>query len=91
MLYGELHLSFCYTIITHCEKALDENSDELRGVVVCKLENHRSGTYRGYIAMLATVEEFRGKGIATQLVKLAIETMKSRNADEVSIYTFLSL
>lgn len=33
--------------------------------------------------MLATVEEFRGKGIATQLVKLAIEAMKAREADEV--------
>lgn len=34
--------------------------------------------------MLATVQEFRGKGIATNLVKLAIEAMKSRDADEVS-------
>lgn len=39
--------------------------------------------------MLATVEEFRGKGIATKLVKLAIEAMKSRDADEV--HNFLSL
>ncbi|TID22113.1 acyl-CoA N-acyltransferase [Venturia nashicola] len=70
-----------------CYMALDENSDELRGVVVCKLETHRSGTYRGYIAMLATVQEFRGKGIATNLVKLAIEAMKSRDADEVVLET----
>ncbi|QDS78043.1 hypothetical protein FKW77_003156 [Venturia effusa] len=70
-----------------CYLALDENSDALRGVVVCKLENHRSGTYRGYIAMLATVQEFRGKGIATNLVKLAIEAMKARDADEVVLET----
>lgn len=70
--------------MTHNQQALDEKSDELRGVVVCKLETHRSGTYRGYIAMLATVQEFRGKGIATNLVKLAIEAMKSRDADEVT-------
>jgi peptide alpha-N-acetyltransferase len=52
-------------------------------VVVCKLEEHRSGTFRGYIAMLAVVEEFRGKGIATKLVRMAIEAMKARDADEV--------
>lgn len=50
---------------------------------MCKLEEHRSGTLRGYIAMLAVVEEFRGKGIATKLVKMAIEAMKARDADEV--------
>lgn len=70
--------------LAHHQQALDEISGDLRGVVVCKLEKHRSGTYRGYIAMLATVQEFRGKGIATNLVKLAIEAMKSRDADEVS-------
>lgn len=64
-------------------QALDSKSDELRGVVVCKLEGHRSGTFRGYIAMLATVEEYRGRGIATKLVEMAIEAMKARDADEV--------
>jgi peptide alpha-N-acetyltransferase len=63
--------------------ALNDKTDELRGVVVCKLEEHRSGTFRGYIAMLAVVEEFRGKGIATKLVRMAIDAMKARDADEV--------
>jgi ribosomal protein S18 acetylase RimI-like enzyme len=89
MLHGKKHFLIRFLVLAHYDKALDENSDELRGVVVCKLENHRSGTYRGYIAMLATVEEFRGKGIATKLVKLAIEAMKSRDADEVSIIFLL--
>jgi N-alpha-acetyltransferase 30 len=75
------HVKNTYMLIH--KKALDEISDKLRGVVVCKLENHRSGTFRGYIAMLAVVESFRGKGIATKLVKMAIEVMKSRDADEV--------
>jgi len=70
-----------------CYMALDADSDDLRGVVVCKLENHRSGTFRGYIAMLATVKEFRGKGIATKLVEMAITSMKERGADEIVLET----
>ncbi|CAA9957365.1 l-a virus gag protein n-acetyltransferase protein [Pyrenophora teres f. maculata] len=62
----------------------------LIGVITCKLEPHRSGTYRGYIAMLATQEEYRGRGIATQLVRLAIDAMTTRNADEIVLETEVS-
>lgn len=48
-----------------------------------KLEPHRGGPMRGYIAMLAVREEHRGKGIATNLVKMAIDAMIQRDADEV--------
>lgn len=73
------------------------------GVVVSKLENHRGGAMRGYIAMLAVKEQYRSRGIgtmlpsaytrqsllmivslATNLVKMAIEAMIERDADEVS-------
>ena len=40
---------------------------------------------RGYIAMLAVREEYRGKGIATKLVRMAIDTMIEREADEVKL------
>lgn len=40
---------------------------------------------RGYIAMLATRKDYRGHGIATSLVKMAIEKMISEDADEVRI------
>jgi ribosomal protein S18 acetylase RimI-like enzyme len=54
------------------------------GVVVGKLEPHRGvGPLRGYIAMLATKESYRGRGIATKLVQMAIEAMKAQDADEV--------
>ena len=33
--------------------------------------------------MLAVVDEYRGKGIATKLVKMAIDAMIDKNADEV--------
>jgi N-alpha-acetyltransferase 30 len=62
----------------------------LRGVVVSKLEAHRSGTFRGYIAMLAVADSFRGKGIATKLVCMAIDSMKAREADEVVLETEVS-
>jgi N-alpha-acetyltransferase 30 len=68
-----------------CFLALDEQ-DTLVGVVVSKLEPHRGGPLRGYIAMLAVREECRGQGIATKLVRMAIDAMIDRNADEVSIH-----
>ncbi|KAJ9648743.1 hypothetical protein H2201_004661 [Coniosporium apollinis] len=69
-----------------CYMALDA-ANNLIGVVVSKLEDHRSGTFRGYIAMLAVQEGYRGKGIATKLVKLAIDAMAARDADEVVLET----
>jgi peptide alpha-N-acetyltransferase len=69
-----------------CFMALDP-SGSLIGVVVCKLEPHRSGTFRGYIAMLAVQETYRGKGIGTKLVCMAIDAMTVREADEVVLET----
>jgi peptide alpha-N-acetyltransferase len=68
-----------------CFLAMDEK-DEMVGVVVSKLEPHRGGALRGYIAMLAVREEFRGQGIATKLVRMAIDAMIERDADEVCIH-----
>ncbi|EKG17657.1 hypothetical protein MPH_05106 [Macrophomina phaseolina MS6] len=67
-------------------QALDDDSS-LIGVVVSKLEPHRSGTFRGYIAMLAVQEPYRGQGIASKLVKLAIDAMTARDADEIVLET----
>ncbi|OJD18529.1 hypothetical protein AJ78_01445 [Emergomyces pasteurianus Ep9510] len=69
-----------------CFMAMDEK-DNLIGVVVSKLEPHRGGPLRGYIAMLAVREEYRGKGIATKLVCMAIDAMIARDADEVVLET----
>ncbi|KAK7552639.1 GAG protein N-acetyltransferase [Phyllosticta citricarpa] len=69
-----------------CYMALDDESN-LIGVIICKLEPHRSGTFRGYIAMLAVQEAWRGQGIASKLVKLAIDAMTARDADEIVLET----
>ncbi|KAJ5648307.1 AcetyltransferaseGNAT family [Penicillium lividum] len=69
-----------------CFLAMDDKN-EMVGVVVSKLEPHRSGPLRGYIAMLAVREEYRGRGIATKLVRMAIDAMTERNADEIVLET----
>ncbi|KGO70383.1 Acyl-CoA N-acyltransferase [Penicillium italicum] len=69
-----------------CFLAMDEK-DEMVGVVVSKLEPHRGGPLRGYIAMLAVREEYRGRGIATKLVRMAIDAMIERDADEIVLET----
>ncbi|KAJ5287498.1 Acetyltransferase GNAT family [Penicillium angulare] len=69
-----------------CFLAMDEK-DNMVGVVVSKLEPHRSGPLRGYIAMLAVREEYRGRGIATNLVRMAIDAMTERDADEIVLET----
>ncbi|EER44293.1 L-A virus GAG protein N-acetyltransferase [Histoplasma capsulatum var. duboisii H88] len=69
-----------------CYMAMD-GKDNLIGVVISKLEPHRGGPLRGYIAMLAVREEYRGQGIATTLVRMAIDAMIARDADEVVLET----
>ncbi|KAL2045602.1 hypothetical protein N7G274_002030 [Stereocaulon virgatum] len=69
-----------------CFMALDEK-DALIGVVISKLEPHRGGPMRGYIAMLAVREEYRGRGVATKLVRMAVDVMVERDADEIALET----
>lgn len=61
----------------------EKEQQQMIGVVVSKLEPHRGGPLRGYIAMLAVQEEYRGQGIATRLVRMTIDKMVERGADEV--------
>lgn len=71
-------------------QALDPADSSLIGVIVCKLEVHSSHSppsRRGYIAMLAVSSPFRGHGVATDLVKKAIEAMAKRHADEIVLET----
>ncbi|KJR79883.1 peptide alpha-N-acetyltransferase [Sporothrix schenckii 1099-18] len=70
--------------------ALNPADSSLVGVVICKLEPHDSNgpsTCRGYIAMLAVSAASRGYGVATSLVRRAIDAMAEHNADEVVLET----
>ncbi|CAJ2508741.1 Uu.00g137670.m01.CDS01 [Anthostomella pinea] len=81
---------FLYQWAHLCYMALNPADNSLMGVIICKLEHHASHsppTYRGYIAMLAVSSTFRGHGIATALVKMAIDAMAERNADEIVLET----
>lgn len=71
-------------------QALNPVDSSLVGVIICKLETHASHsppTLRGYIAMLAVSAAYRGHGIATALVKRAIDAMDRRSADEIVLET----
>lgn len=79
---------FLYQWAELCFMAVDTTDhNKLVGVVICKLERHRGGPMRGYIAMLATNEQYRGKGIATTLVSKAIDLMIDKDADEIALET----
>ncbi|KAF8471991.1 acyl-CoA N-acyltransferase [Kalaharituber pfeilii] len=66
---------------------LASHNGALIGVIIAKLEPHRGGPLRGYIAMLAVRSQYRGIGIATVLVSKAIDAMIERGADEVALET----
>ncbi|KAL5328643.1 hypothetical protein ACEPPN_002145 [Leptodophora sp. 'Broadleaf-Isolate-01'] len=73
-----------------CFMTLNPFTDTLIGVIVCKLETHQSHsppTLRGYIAMLAVSSAYRNHGIATTLVRKALDAMIERGADEVVLET----
>lgn len=55
----------------------------IAATIVCKLEPHKSGTNRGYIAMLVVEKAYRGLGVGSELVKRAVKQMKEEGADEV--------
>ena len=61
--------------------------NDLISVIICKLEPHRGGPLRGYIAMLATKASHRGQGIARALVRMALDAMIARDADEIALET----
>jgi GNAT superfamily N-acetyltransferase len=71
-------------MLIFCSQTVD-STGELIGVVVCKLEPHRGGPMRGYIAMLAVKKEHRGRGIASKLVRMAMDGMIAKDADEVCL------
>ncbi|RAH87474.1 acyl-CoA N-acyltransferase [Aspergillus japonicus CBS 114.51] len=75
------------TTATPSSSSPQQQQQRMVGVVVSKLEPHRGGPLRGYIAMLAVKEEYRGRGIATKLARMAIDAMIERDADEIVLET----
>lgn len=68
--------------------ALDsDKNDELVGAIVCNVSPHKNLRQRGYIAMIAVKDEYRGHKIGSTLVASAVKAMKTMNADEVVLET----
>ncbi|KAI8872209.1 acyl-CoA N-acyltransferase [Ramicandelaber brevisporus] len=78
----------------------DDNSLELVGCIICRIDDHKCGhgfgvavmqqqttLKRGYIAMLAVEKHMRGHGIGKKLVKRAIDSMIADGADEIVLET----
>lgn len=58
------------------------------GVIISKVEPHRDVRMRGYIGMLVIAPTFRGRGIASELVRRTIDAMVRQDAvDEVMLET----
>jgi len=53
---------------------------ECIGCIVCRLTVDKSGSRRGYIAMLAVSPAYRGAGLGTTLVQLALDAMRAQGA-----------
>lgn len=75
-------------------------NNELVGVIINKLEPHippsrqnlpvdpaHPPKNRGYIAMIATHVNFRKRGIARNLVRLSVDAMAAKGADEIALET----
>ena len=61
--------------------------DDYIGAIVCKADESKANKLRGYIAMVAIGEAHRRRGIATQLVRLAIRAMIECGCHEVVLET----
>jgi len=82
---SEPYTVFTYRYFLHqwpklCYLAFD--GDKPFGTVVCKMDMHRDHM-RGYVAMLVVDKTYRGKGVGSDLVKLAITQMIEGGCEEV--------
>jgi peptide alpha-N-acetyltransferase len=72
--------NLCFLTLEPSEEA--GGTPRVVGVIVCKQDRHRSGTMRGYIAMLAVHHSMRKLGIGRKLVQLAVRAMRDGGCDE---------
>jgi len=66
-----------------CFLCSNQETNELIGAIVSKLDLHKKILRRGYIAMLAINKEYRRKKIASKLVLMSVREMIKRGCDEI--------
>lgn len=73
--------------LAHVKEIEIANQPKAVGVVICKLDRHLKGNryMRGYIGMLSVQPHYRGKGIATRLLKVALAELVNLGAQEVRV------
>lgn len=72
----------------YCFLVSEPGSEDIIGVLICKIDAHRAVRMRGYIGMLVIDPKHRGKGIAKTLVTLGIEKMiEWGQVDEIMLET----
>lgn len=79
---------FLNTWPQYCLTLRDEDTLELIGVIISKVEPHRDVRMRGYIGMLVIDPKHRGKGYASKLVEMTVQKMiKCDDVDEITLET----
>ena len=68
---------------------LAKHNENFVGAIVCKAED-KVNVKRGYIAMLAVQDEYRRRGIGTELVRIAVRSMMTVGCGEVVLETEVS-
>ena len=63
------------------------DGSSLVGAIVCNISPHKNRRQRGYIAMIAVRDEYRGRRIGSKLVTAAVTAMKAKGADEIVLET----
>lgn len=72
----------------YCFLASDLDSQDIIGVLICKVGPQRDVRLRGYIGMLVIEPKYRGRGMAKRLVSLGIEKMiEWDHVDEIMLET----
>lgn len=72
----------------YCILVSDHDTHQIIGVIISKAEQHREVRMRGYIGMLVILPEYRGRKIATKLVRLTIAKMiEWDDVDEIMLET----
>lgn len=68
-----------------CLLALHE--DKIIGCIMSKVEPHKERRVRGYIGMLSVEDEYRGLGIAKELISRTLDKMVDLQCDEIILET----
>lgn len=67
--------------------SIDVDLDKPIGCIVSKIDTHRDCRKRGYIGMLTVNKEYRGQGIAKNLIEMTIDAMIESECDEIMLET----